>query len=179
MKKLAALWLSLLVALGALTGCGQEVSIGVIGSADGPTQIVVSDGKSDSAQAEATPEEADALDADGAYDTPHEVARYLEEYGHLPSNYITKKQAQSLGWEGGSLEPYAPGCTIGGDRFGNYEGVLPDGNYHECDLGTIGADKRGAERLIWSDDGRYYYTADHYKTFTEITGEIQDAGASS
>ena len=81
----------------------------------------------------------------------------------------TKKQAQALGWQGGSLEPYAPGCSIGGDRFGNYEGTLPDGSYHECDLNTRGADKRGAERLVYADDGRIYYTADHYESFEEIT----------
>lgn len=85
----------------------------------------------------------------------------------------------ALGWEGGSLEPYAPGCAIGGDRFGNYEGALPDGSYHECDLNTVGKDKRGAERLVWSEDGRIYYTADHYESFTEIMGETQNEGASS
>ena len=103
------------------------------------------------------------------YDSKDEVSAYLTEYGHLPSNYITKKQAQALGWQGGSLEPYAPGCSIGGDRFGNYEGTLPDGSYHECDLNTRGADKRGAERLVYADDGRIYYTADHYESFEEIT----------
>ena len=59
---------------------------------------------------------------DGEYWTKDEVALYIHLYGHLPKNYITKSKAQSLGWEGGSLEPYAPGCSIGGGRFGNYEG---------------------------------------------------------
>ena len=31
------------------------------------------------------------------------------------------------------------------------------------------ADKRGAERLVYADDGRIYYTADHYESFEEIT----------
>ena len=144
MKKLTALWLSLLLAFGTLTGCAGQ--IGIIGGADGPTAIITSDSAS-----------AVSVTEDGQYDSKDEVSAYLTEYGHLPSNYITKKQAQ------------APGCSIGGDRFGNYEGTLPDGSYHECDLNTRGADKRGAERLVYADDGRIYYTADHYESFEEIT----------
>jgi guanyl-specific ribonuclease Sa len=79
---------------------------------------------------------------------------------------MTKKEAKALGWSGGSLEDYAPGMCIGGDYFGNYEGTLPEGKYHECDINTLGAKRRGAERLIYSDDGRIYYTNDHYETFT-------------
>ena len=99
------------------------------------------------------------------------MAAYLVTYGHLPGNFITKKEARALGWEGGSLEPYAPGCCIGGDRFGNYEGTLPEGDYHECDIDTLGADRRGAKRLVYSDDGRIYYTEDHYESFTLLYGE--------
>ena len=150
MKKLTALWLSLLLAFGTLTGCAGQ--IGIIGGEDGPTAIITSDSTS-----------AVSVTEDGQYDSKDEVSAYLTEYGHLPSNYITKKQAQALGWQGGSLEPYAPGCSIGGDRFGNYEGTLPDGSYHECDLNTR------AERLVYADDGRIYYTADHYESFEEIT----------
>ena len=69
------------------------------------------------------------------------------------------------------MEKYAPGCAIGGDKFGNREGVLPDGKYHECDIDTIGQDSRGAKRLVYSDDGRIYYTEDHYETFTLLYGE--------
>ena len=84
------------------------------------------------------------------------------------SNFMTKKEAKALGWSGGSLEDYAPGMCIGGDRFGNYEGVLPDGNYHECDINTNGRSSRGAERIIYSSDGRIYYTSDHYESFTRL-----------
>ena len=57
---------------------------------------------------------------------------------------------------------------IGGDRFGNREGLLPEGEYTECDLNTLGEDERGAERLVFSDDGRYYHTEDHYASFTKV-----------
>lgn len=111
---------------------------------------------------------------DGQYDTKDEVALYIHLFGRLPSNYITKSYAQSLGWAGGSLEPYAPGCSIGGDRFGNYEGLLPRKSgrtYYECDIGTKGKSSRGAKRIVFSNDGLIYYTDDHYETFTLLYGE--------
>ena len=106
------------------------------------------------------------LDENGVYTTKEDVALYLHTYGKLPLNFMTKKEARSAGWFGGSREEYAPGMCIGGDRFGNYEGVLPEGNYHECDINTLGEKRRGPERLVYSDDGRIYYTSDHYETFT-------------
>ena len=118
--------------------------------------------------------ETPAIDEDGVYTTKDDVALYLHTYGHLPSNFITKKEAENLGWSGGSLEPYAPGKCIGGSHFGNYEGILPekDGrSYTECDIDTLGADKRGAKRIVFSNDGLIYYTEDHYETFELLYGE--------
>lgn len=115
-----------------------------------------------------------ALDEEGQYTTKEDVALYIHLYGHLPDNFLTKKEAQALGWQGGSLEPYAPGCSIGGSRFGNYEGTLPDKEgrtWTECDIDTMGAKSRGAKRIVFSNDGLIYYTDDHYKTFTLLYGE--------
>ena len=113
-------------------------------------------------------EQEPLIDEDGSYTTKEDVALYIHTYGKLPHNFITKKEAQKLGWSGGSLEPYAPGKCIGGNHFGNYEGALPDGNYRECDIDTLGKKSRGAKRIIYSDDGRIYYTGDHYKTFEQL-----------
>ncbi len=113
-------------------------------------------------------------DEHGSYDSKDEVALFIHLYGHLPDNYISKKEAQALGWSGGSLEAYAPGMCIGGSRFGNYEGLLPDAEgrrYTECDIDTLGADSRGAKRIVFSNDGLIYYTADHYKSFELLYGE--------
>ena len=124
----------------------------------------------------AVPEETEEelqIDENGAYTTKQEVAFYIYTYGHLPSNFITKKEAESLGWSGGSLEPYAPGKCIGGNRFGNYEGILPEKEgrqYTECDIDTLGAEKRGAKRIVFSNDGLIYYTEDHYETFELLYG---------
>ncbi len=112
------------------------------------------------------------VDEHGVYDSKEEVALYIYVYGKLPENYITKKEAKALGWEGGSVEKYASGKCIGGDYFGNYEGLLPeDEEYRECDIDTLGKSSRGAKRIIFSDDGDIYYTDDHYESFVVLYGE--------
>ena len=120
----------------------------------------------DAASEAASQSPSDLIPEDGTYTTKEDVALYIHTYGKLPQNFITKKAAKKLGWQGGSLEDYAPGKCIGGDYFGNYEGLLPeDKEYHECDIGTLGKSKRGAKRIIYSDDGYIYYTGDHYESF--------------
>lgn len=124
----------------------------------------------------ASPAESGAalLDEDGSYTARDEVALYIHQYGRLPGNFINKTKARKLGWEGGSLEPYAPGKSIGGSRFGNYEGALPEAEgrgYTECDIDTRGAKSRGSKRIVFSNDGLIYYTGDHYETFTLLYGE--------
>lgn len=123
---------------------------------------------------EATAATEALLDKDGTYTSKDDVALYIYQYGELPSNFITKAEARKLGWDGGSVEDYAPGKCIGGDFFGNYEGLLPekDGReYTECDIDTLGKSSRGAKRIIFSNDGLIYYTSDHYETFTLLYGE--------
>lgn len=113
------------------------------------------------------------IDENGTYTSKDDVALYIHTYNKLPSNFITKKEAENLGWEGGSLEPYAKGKCIGGNHFGNYEGILPEKEgrkYTECDIDTLGAKKRGAKRIVFSNDGLIYYTDDHYETFELLYG---------
>lgn len=164
MKKILALLLALAMLL-SFTACGgDQSSIGIIGGADGPTAIFVTGPEG----------EASELDPDGWYYSPEEVSLYLYLYGCLPDNFITKEEARDLGWEGGSVEDYAPGYAIGGDIFGNREGLLPEADgrvYYECDINTDGADSRGAERIVFSNDGLIYYTDDHYESFTLLFGE--------
>ena len=60
---------------------------------------------------------------------------------------------------------------IGGDYFGNYEGLLPKAKgrrWTECDVNTLGAKSRGYERIVFSNDGLIYYTADHYESFERL-----------
>ncbi len=97
------------------------------------------------------------------------VVLYLDTYGELPENYITKSEAEELGWSGGSVERYQDGAAIGGDRFGNREGLLPAGTWVECDIDTEDRDSRGAKRLVFSlEEGLYYFTDDHYESFVEV-----------
>ncbi len=118
--------------------------------------------------------QADVLTVEesGSYTSKEEVALYIHLFGHLPDNYITKREAEALGWDSraGNLWEVAPGMSIGGSRFGNYEGALPDKEgrkYYECDIDYEGG-YRGAKRIIYSDDGLIFYTEDHYKTFEEL-----------
>ena len=112
----------------------------------------------------------DDIDEYGTYSGAEDVAYYLHAYGHLPDNYITKAEAEDAGWVStkGNLWDIAYGACIGGDRFGNREGLLPKGEqYYECDVNYAGG-YRGDERLIYTDDGDVYYTADHYASFEKL-----------
>ena len=130
---------------------------------------------------ETTPEPEIAVEEDGTYTDKEHVAAYLRKFRRLPSNYITKRDAQDLGWSGNgrdSIWKYAPGKSIGGSRFGNYEEKLPDREgrrWYECDIDYDGVN-RGVKRIIYSNDGLIYYTEDHYETFVEITEPETRAG---
>lgn len=201
-KKIQALLLALVLSL-TLTACSEEVTDAVIDevvdiaisevkdalaeedisteevpdySEEIPQEDVSAPDEEVPVEEETPPAEeaAPAIDEDGYYTTKEDVALYIYTYGHLPDNFITKKEAESLGWSGGGLDDYAYGCCIGGNRFGNYEDLLPEADgrkYTECDIDTMHASKRGAKRIVFSNDGLIYYTDDHYESFTLLYGE--------
>ena len=148
-KKLTAYMLMLLMfCMTFLSGCGGA---GEQGYEESQTEVVT-------------------IEEDGWYYSTEDVALYLYTYGELPENFITKKEAQKLGWDNkkGNLWEVADGMCIGGDHFGNYEGLLPEeDDYTECDVNYEGG-YRGAERIIFYDDGDIYYTGDHYKSFEQL-----------
>lgn len=148
-KKILALLLTLVLSLGMFTACAPTDS--------------ASSGDSQPAIAE-----------DGSYTSKDEVALYIHTYGHLPENYITKDEAYDLGWKSeGTLDEVAPGMSIGGDYFGNYEGILPDKpgrDYHECDIDYESGNRNG-KRIVYSNDGNIYYTEDHYNSFEHLYGD--------
>lgn len=114
----------------------------------------------------------DVILESGSYTTPEDVAEYIHTFGTLPDNFITKEDAKAIGWKQseGNLWEVAEGMSIGGDRFHNSEGLLPDEEgriWTECDVNYQGG-FRGAERVIFSNDGLIYYTDDHYQTFTRL-----------
>lgn len=109
---------------------------------------------------------------DGEYTSKMEVAAYLYQFGRLPANYLTKNEAQDLGWvaQKGNLWKVTDQMSIGGDRFGNYEGLLPKKNgrqYYECDIDYNGG-SRNAKRIVFSNDGLIFYTDDHYESFEQL-----------
>ena len=146
-NKYFRLFAVLLLSIGLLCGCGAD-DVAIIDT------------------------EHTTLAEDGSYTSPDDVAEYLHFYGHLPDNFITKNEARNLGWDSqaGNLDEVAPGMSIGGDTFGNREGLLPkaDGrNYYECDVNYEGG-YRGGERIVYSNDGLIFYTDDHYKSFEQL-----------
>ena len=159
-RRFAALIALLLAGLLVLAGCSKiSTETAAVSAAPAAT-----------AAATAAPTEAPEEEAGPIID-PQGIADYIFAHGELPPNFITKAEAQALGWESGKdLNAYAPGKSIGGDTFGNYEGILPKAKgrkFTECDANYTGG-KRGSERIVYSNDGHVWYTSDHYETFTEL-----------
>ncbi|WP_257139102.1 ribonuclease domain-containing protein, partial [Bacillus pseudomycoides] len=101
-----------------------------------------------------------------------DVTKYIKEHKKLPDNYITKDQAEALGWNNraGNLHQVAPGKSIGGDIFENRKNQLPNTSgrtWYEADINYLSG-YRGNDRIVYSNDGLIYKTSDHYKTFTQI-----------
>ncbi len=168
LKKLLGGLLAVVLAVIMLLSGGDLSSIGLD---DSPALPPDNGNNAQIIQQDNTPAgETETIRENGEYSSKSEVGRYLYLYGRLPSNYITKNEAYDLGWDSkeGNLWDVAPGKSIGGDRFGNYEGLLPKGKqYYECDVNYQGG-YRGAERIIYSADGYIYYTDDHYETFEQL-----------
>ena len=177
-----------LILLLSLAGCGQlsssmaasiqnqtESSGAAVMMTDSPTQSAANTAPEDlqpSTTQDAASTEAQGMDEDGRFTTPEDVAAYLHTYEHLPSNFITKREAMDLGWESelGNLWDVTDECSIGGDIFGNREGLLPKESgriWYECDV-NYGGGFRGSERVVYSSDGLIYYTKDHYETFSQL-----------
>ena len=178
--RLTGALLALLLVFSVLSGCGGAApDVPSCTAAPAADAVPAADAPSDAEADAVSPGESDksspaALDEGGEYTSAEDVALYLHLYAHLPQNFITKKDARALGWNGGGLDDYAVGKCIGGDRFGNYEGLLPDApgrEYHECDIDTLHAASRGAKRIVYSNDGLIYYTEDHYESFILLYGE--------
>ena len=166
MRKTLCLLLAMLMLL--LTACG---------GAEDEAGRLLADALTEAADSLLTSDDSPEQDEDwapeygGYYYDVENVVLYLTAYGELPPNYITKDEARDLGWQGGSVEDYLDGAAIGGDRFGNYEGLLPEAkgrSYTECDIDTDSYGSRGSRRLVFSNDGLFFYTHDHYEHFDEV-----------
>lgn len=100
------------------------------------------------------------------------VAGYLQQHQRLPDYYIRKSAARKQGWDPakGNLCQVLPGRAIGGDRFSNREGGLPEQkgrSWYEADV-NYQCGRRGADRLLYSSDGLIFVTRDHYRHFEQV-----------
>ena len=101
-----------------------------------------------------------------------EILRSLNSTNNkkLPPRFVTKQEARAQGWKPGKnlwSVSTLRGSSIGGDRFKNLEGRLPDKKWREADLDYKGG-HRGGKRLVFSWDGERFVTVDHYNTFVEV-----------
>ncbi len=140
-----------------------------------PKDKLLEDYKLSDLEGEITNDIEEGLDEEAAYTDKEDVALYIHTFNKLPKNFIKKKDAMALGWEAnkGNLWEVTDQMSIGGDSFGNREGLLPnkDGRkYFECDINYQG-DFRGPERIVYSNDGLIFYTDDHYGSFTLLYGD--------
>ena len=117
----------------------------------------------------------EAVQESGKYTTRDSVAAYLCKFDKLPTNYVTQNEGKSLyesrkgkTFDKWNFNPWTTiGVMIGGDKFGNSEGILPKGTYHEADV-DYSAKNRGTKRLVYQSDCVIYYTADHYESFDKL-----------
>ena len=131
-----------------------------------------SETSSDAGTTTVAPTRGPTVEKDGWYTSKDEVALYIHTYGRLPGNFISKTKARNRGWDAsiGNLDDVCPGMSIGGSRYYNDDGQLPDKKgrqWTECDINYSGG-YRGAERIVFSNDGLIFYTADHYETFEQL-----------
>src|SRR5436305_1032690 len=99
-----------------------------------------------------------------------ETVQSLRAGGKLPPRYASKDEAAAHGWHGGGLCAVWPGHMIGGDIFRNFGKALasaPGRVYREADL-DADCRGRGPKRLIFSNDGLIFLTADHYNGFNPV-----------
>ena len=99
---------------------------------------------------------------------------WLYYKGKFPDYYITKQQAEALGWVSteGNLAQVAPGKMIFGEPYQNRDGHLPSApgrEWYKADISYVSG-FRGKDRLLYSNDGLIFVTCDHYETFYEIAG---------
>lgn len=173
MRKILAFFLALFISVSVVAGCGSDKALAKDNSARG-TQVTTSAQKPSKQNIDTRGNDKKLkISESAAYTDKEHVAAYINEYKRLPHNYITKKEAKKLGWQTkGTLDKVAPGKSIGGDRYGNYEKKLPDKSgrsWKECDIDYVKGN-RNSKRIVFSNDGLIYYTGDHYNNFTQMYG---------
>ena len=161
--------------LGAPSGIvagGVSANEGNAGGADSQTSTSASSSSSSSSAPSSQSKSSSSVSENGTYTSKEQVALYIHRYGHLPQNFISKTKAKKAGWipSEGNLQDVCPGKSIGGSRYYNDDGLLPDksGRYWtECDIDYAGG-HRNEKRIVFSNDGLVYYTGNHYRSFERL-----------
>lgn len=125
-------------------------------------------------------EDLNTVYIDREYNNYLDVCSYIYHFHKLPSNFLTKSQAENLGWSGNGNNVWQNsslyGKNIGGDTFYNNEGLLPyviGYAYVELDVNCSNG-RRGSCRIVYN---RYtwdiYYTSNHYDSFVYLIGVLE------
>lgn len=175
MKKILSLFLTFLLSFTLLSCTAIDTVLEDLGLDDTSKSSNINENIENEAEDKAEEDTQNNISEDQSYTSKEEVSAYINTYDKLPKNYIKKKEAMELGWESskGNLWDVTDEMSIGGDWFGNREKKLPvkkGRSYYECDINYEGG-YRGAERLVYSDDGLIYYTGDHYDSFDLLYGD--------
>ena len=97
---------------------------------------------------------------------------YLKYKGVLPDYYITKVEAEQLGYKSylGNLNEISPKKMLIKGEYRNMNKHLPSkiGRiWYEADI-NYKSGYRNHERILFSNDGLIFVTYDHYNTFVEV-----------
>lgn len=97
---------------------------------------------------------------------------WLKYFSQLPDYYISLNDAKTAGYRLhlGNLSIIAPGKMLAKGEYMNRNGHLPSAPgrvWYEADI-NYSEGYRGAERILFSNDGLIFVTYDHYQTFQAI-----------
>ena len=119
MKKIFAALLAVLFITGAVLGCSKTPQTELNQAKQQAAEQVSKTAKSGLEQLQEK-QARTKVEEGRAYTGKAEVALYIHTFHKLPGNFITKREAERLGWKHkGTLNEVAPGKSIGGDRYGN------------------------------------------------------------
>lgn len=153
-----------LIALFGLIGCATKTATPPPSTTSASAAPAFSGAKSGAASPTRPPASTKPSSADPKQQTDPESGLRFVEVSALPKE---ARDTLALIDKGGPFPYDKDGVT-----FGNFEGVLPKqarGYYKEYTVATPGSRDRGARRIVTGDNDKlFFYTDDHYQTFSRI-----------
>lgn len=139
-----------------------------------PTEIGTAAEIELSAKPTAPPQEptSSPVKESGEYSSRDEVALYIHLFGHLPANFITKKQARELGWQGGGLQDFAPGLLHRRGQVRQLRGAFAASGrkvLYRMRYRHLRSTLTRAKRIVFSNDGLFFIPMTIIKALLSFT----------